>query len=616
MLSKENPQKSFFDPEQICGNLIEEGSFYHTLHKLGTAIISDEDFKEMYCEDNGRPSVPPAIMAKILLLQRYDDVSDREAAYRMKFDVGWKHALNVPINWEGTHHTALSHFRARLIAHDMEGVVFEKLNELAARLGLIEADDLHAIDSSHILGAAQVKDTYELIRDAMSEVIEGVRAMGEGELLEVFDEEKKERYRNKEKADIDWRQKQQRRDQLQVLVGDACRLLEVAEEEELPEDTEARKAAGLLEKILRQDISFPEQEGIDTFRGTGSEEGPDSETSLSGEASKEESEQKEKEEEEEKEQKEKEDSQTDRDDRKEEHERGDGETEESPEVRIKQGVSQDRMVSVMDPQMRHGRTSSANRFDGYTGHVLMNLEASWITDVPVGKASDGDGEVGTEPLEETEEQTGYCPEEVVGDMAYGTADNRVDYEDMEVDLISPVPEAVNGHGKFSKDDFEIDLEAGEVTCPAGETTKKQYQARDHQDRPVPKFQFDGEVCQDCELRDKCTTSKRGRSITLNYHEEKLQEDRAYQETDEFEEKYNQRPLSEAKIREVMRTHGMRNSRYTGKRKTQMQMTWTAAVVNLKRLPKLIKEKVEEMQEQAGSVSVSMKEGLLPEMVPI
>lgn len=611
MFSKEDPQKSFFDPDQICGNLIEEDSFYHTLHKLGPAIISDEDFKSMYCEDNGRPSVPPAIMAKILLLQRYDDVSDREAARRVKFDVGWKHALNVQINWEGIHHSGLAHFRARLLAHDMEGIVFDKLNQLAARLGLIGADELHAIDSSHILGAAQVKDTYQLIRDAMAEVIEGIKAMGQEELLEVFDEGEKEKYHSKEKADIDWSKKPQRRDQLQVLVGDACRLLEVTKEEELPEDTEARQAVGLLEKILRQDISFPQQKDVDSFQGPGHEEETDPGTDTPGEESETKTE--------EKASREKKDSQKneeEKDSQKDEEESEGENTEETPEVRIKQGVSEERLISVMDPQMRHGRKSSSNRFNGYTGHVMMNLDAGWITDAPVTKASDGDGEVGTEPLEGTEEKTGYCPDQLVGDIAYGTADNRVDYDQVGVDLISPVPEAVNGHGKFSKDDFEIDLEAGEVRCPAGETTQKQYKARDHKDRRVKKFQFDGEVCQECELRDKCTTSKRGRSITLNYHEEKLQEDREYQESEEFEEKYNRRPLCEAKIREVMRTHGMRNSRYIGKEKTQMQMTWTAAVVNLKRLPKLIKEKGEEIKEQAGYVSESIKEGLLPKMIPI
>jgi hypothetical protein len=36
-------------------------------------------------------------------------------------------------------------------------------------------------------------------------------------------------------------------------------------------------------------------------------------------------------------------------------------------ARLKQGVSPDRVVSVHDPEMRHGRKSATRRFDGHKG---------------------------------------------------------------------------------------------------------------------------------------------------------------------------------------------------------------------------------------------------------
>lgn len=578
MLTKEDKQKSFFDPEQICGNLIEKDSFYHTLHKFGSAIISDEDFEPMYCENNGRPSVPPVIMAKVLLLQRHDDVSDREAARRVKFDIGWKHALGVQVNWEGFHDSMLSHFRARLLAHEMEGIAFEKLNELAAEVGLISPDHLHAIDSSHILGAAQVKDTYELIRDAMAKVIEGLEAIQEGLAGEGLGEQKTETYRDKQKADIDWHDEQQRHQQLQVLVEDACWLLEIADGEQIPEGSSAEKAAGLLEKILRQDIEFPDHEDPQTYKGgKGDQVRP-------GESD--------------------------------EDEADNSEEGEDSEVSIKQGVSEDRMMSVVDPQMRHGRKSSAHRFNGYTGHLLEDLDAEWISHVIIDEANQGDGEVGTEPVQEAEEEIGYRPGELLGDMAYGTADNRVEYEKIDVDLISPVPETRNAHGKYSKDKFDIDLEAEKVTCPAGETTSRWGWAYDSEGRKVKRYQFDADGCRECPIRSECTTAKNGRTITLNYHEEKLQQDRAYQETEEFKKKYPRRAECERKVYELMRVHGMRQSRHMGKRKTEMQMSWTAAVVNLKRLPELMKEELETIAEQAGYALEELKQKISAKMVPI
>ncbi len=600
MLTKENKQKSFFDPEQICGNLIEEDSFYHTLHKFGSAIISDEDFEPMYCEDNGRPSVPPVIMAKVLLLQRYDDVSDREAAARVRFDIRWKHALGVKVNWEGFHHTMLAHFRARLLAHDMEGIAFKNLNELAAELGLIEPDHLHAIDSSHILGAAQVKDTYELIRDAMAKVIEGVEEIQEGRAEEELGKKKAETYRDKQKADIDWHDENQRRQQLQVLVEDACGLLEVADGEGLPEESDAGKAVGLLEKILRQDIEFPGQQGPRTYK-----RGDNKEEQIRGSDKQEVGSTKEKQE------KKEEKHEQQKEDQKEQKK----EQKEVVEVSIKQGVSEDRMMSVVDPEMRHGRKSSAHRFNGYTGHIMEDLDAGWINQVMIGQANSGDGDVGTEPIQQAEEQTGYRPKEILGDIAYGTADNRVDYEELDVDLISPVPETTNAHGNYSKDEFDIDLEAGEVTCPADRTTDEWVWARDGEGRKVKTYKFDKQDCDACPVRSECTSAVNGRNITLNYHEEKLQEDRAYQEGEEFQEKYPRRAECERKVDEVMNRHGMRQSRYIGKRKTRMQMSWTAAVVNLKRLPALIKENLEKVVQQTGYALDELKQEISPKLTP-
>lgn len=627
MLSKEDPQKSFFDPDQICGNIIEEDSFYHTLHKLGPVIISDEDFKPMYCEDNGRPSVPPAIMAKLLLLQRYEDVSDREAARRARFDLGWKHALKVPVNWEGIHHSGLAHFRARLLAHEMEGIVFEKLNELAAQLGLISADHLHAVDSSHILGAAQVRDTYELIRDAMAKVIEGMEQIREEGVGEVFEEEEVERLRNKEKAEIDWADKEQRRRQLQVLVEEACRLLEVVDEEEIEEGSQAGEAAALLEKILRQDIEFPPGEGPKTYEGSEKREGEKTDREGgAGEGGSAEENIGEKGQQREEEtgvgrggKDEACGSGSGRESREsQEEKKGNkkGDQNKEVEVSIKQGVSEDRMMSVVDPQMRHGRKSSAHRFNGYTGHILEDVDAEWITDVLGTFANGGDGEVGTEPVQEAGKQTGYLPNQLVADIAYGTADNRAAYEKLDVELISPLPETRNAHGRYSKDKFEIDLEEGEVTCPNEKTTQEWTWTRDQKGRKVKRYEFGKETCEECPLRSECTTAKNGRTITLNYHEDKLKQARERQKREEFEETYARRAECERKVHEVMRIHGMRQSRYVGRRKTEMQMTWTAAVVNLKRLPELIKEKVEEAKQQVGSMLEELEDRLYPEMTPI
>ncbi|SDM17298.1 hypothetical protein SAMN04488692_11950, partial [Halarsenatibacter silvermanii] len=54
MMGKKSSQKSFHDADYICEDVVPKDSFYHSLHRLGSSLFDDEDFAEMYCEDNGR----------------------------------------------------------------------------------------------------------------------------------------------------------------------------------------------------------------------------------------------------------------------------------------------------------------------------------------------------------------------------------------------------------------------------------------------------------------------------------------------------------------------------------------------------------------------------------
>ena len=153
-----------------------------------------------------------------------------------------------------------------------------------------------------------------------------------------------------------------------------------------------------------------------------------------------------------------------------------------------------------------------------------------------------------------------------------------------------------------KDEFLIDLLAndaeGSVTCPAGVTTTDFRMSRDGCYRPVKLFRFPREVCERCELKERCLggpsgRAKRpvrqppGRQVQLHYHEEVLQRARAQQRTCEqkkaLRERLRSRAKVERKISEVLRLHGLRQGRYFGQEKTELQAQMTASMVNAKRL---------------------------------
>lgn len=84
------------------------------------------------------------------------------------------------------------------------------------------------------------------------------------------------------------------------------------------------------------------------------------------------------------------------------------------------------------------------------------------------------------------------------------------------------------------------------------------------------------------MRDQCTKHGQGRTVRLHEEEAILQEARRQQKTDSFKQVYRFRPLVERDIAEMV-FHGARQARYIGRVKTQLQMLFTAVVVNLKAL---------------------------------
>lgn len=74
MLGKENRQTSFFDTGFVCTHLIDQKSFYAKMHDLSGKIVTDDEFADIYCLNNGRPSVPPARLTKVLILEHYENL--------------------------------------------------------------------------------------------------------------------------------------------------------------------------------------------------------------------------------------------------------------------------------------------------------------------------------------------------------------------------------------------------------------------------------------------------------------------------------------------------------------------------------------------------------------
>lgn len=126
---------------------------------LNGKLLRDDDLKEMYTLDNGRPSLPPSMMAGVLL-QFHDDVSDGEAVERVLYDMRWKVALNLPLDYAGFDPSRLSVFRTRLVKHHQERYAFDRLLNVAREEGFLADRVTLLIDSTNAEDADATQDTY------------------------------------------------------------------------------------------------------------------------------------------------------------------------------------------------------------------------------------------------------------------------------------------------------------------------------------------------------------------------------------------------------------------------------------------------------------------------
>jgi transposase len=260
MLGVADRQQGFFDAAW-CSDLLPEDSVCALLAEHGDRIVRDEDFAECYSERQGRPSIPPSLLAKVLLLAYREGLSDERAMEALRFDLRWKVALDLPIDHPGFHPTSLVRYRARLLLHGKERLIFERSLELAAELGLIEGEAEQIVDSTPLLGAAAVQDTATLLRCGVRKLLDAVEASDEGAAEELASGLRFDYSRPREKPTGDWEDKAAREALLAEVGRDAVRALRTVEEdEELAAEAEIAEAAKLLREIVGQEFEVEDDE--------------------------------------------------------------------------------------------------------------------------------------------------------------------------------------------------------------------------------------------------------------------------------------------------------------------------------------------------------------------
>ena len=507
----------------VCEGRVGQQSIWAVLYREGDRLFADELFADLFA-GVGRRSVPPRIVATVMVLQRLQGLSDREAVEAFSFDARWKYACGgLAFDYPSFSHTVLVDMRARLAASARPERIFAVTVEAARQAGLVGVR--RVLDSTPLYDAVATMDTVTLLGAAIRGLLKAAEAALAAELGAVLAGDD---YASLAKPQIDWDDQAARAALIDARARDAHAVLGVLGGRALTQAV--AQAARLLAAVVGQDL---EQDTDGSFR-------------------------------------------------------------------VARKVAADRVISVVDPDARHGHKTSARGFDGYKGHAWVDPDSELVTATTATAGNVGDAAAAPGLLAELVDQAGGDPPAptaasaagdgppastptVYGDSAYGTGPLLASLHTAGIDPRVKIQAAVAPRGHFTKDQFRIDLAGGVVTCPAGRTAPIVYNA-DPGHRHHGQASF-GPACVTCPLRGQCTSAQAGRTVTITAYEQELAAARARQADPDLAADYRAtRPKVERKLAHlVRRRHGGRRVRVRGLAKVTADFNLLAAAVNLARL---------------------------------
>jgi len=215
-------------------------------------LFPESMFADLYPSTNGRPSVPPQILAVATVLQVLENVTDHDAVTALRCDLRWKAAAGLGMHDPGFDPSLFIYFRRRLAASGARDRIFTRVREVVEATGLLKGRRRRALDSTVFADAVATQDTVTQLIAAIRRVIREVP--GAKQVIEQHC--RAHDYADPGKPRIAWDDEAARADLIDALVRDALAVLGHLPESEL--GPAAADAVGLLALVAGQDVELAE----------------------------------------------------------------------------------------------------------------------------------------------------------------------------------------------------------------------------------------------------------------------------------------------------------------------------------------------------------------------
>jgi len=245
--------------------------------------------------------------------------------------------------------------------------------------------------------------------------------------------------------------------------------------------------------------------------------------------------------------------------------------------------------SKNDEDARFGHKTANSTFFGFKSHLAMTEERI-ITGIEV--THGGEPDCNQLPvLLEKSITNGIQVKEAIGDMAYVSEDNLDTCEEKGVTLYARTNSAVVAAAAAPLDEgFCFNKDAGLLQCPAGELAMRVEKRAAENGNTYLRYIFSKVKCKKCPLREQCRVARskaKEWSYSITQPSEKNRTRLEFEASDTFRERLGVRHRIEEKNGEMKVAHGLDRADSVGLPAMRLQTYFTAFVVNVKRIVKLI-----------------------------
>lgn len=537
-----------------------EGEWPGQFRDHALPLICEEQFRELYCADNGRPNKPVRSVVGVLVLKEMFDLTDEEALGSVDYDLRWQVALNLTPEDAHCCQKTLHNFRAKLLGNDKAKQLFAGMTDkMLQRLGLSVARQ--RLDSTHIMSNIARLSRLGLFCETIRLFLRKLQKSAPRKFQNV-PEPLRRRYLKADGADSPYHDAKsletQRR--LKVCARDVYRLADCFEE-----DKEVLKweAYELLLRLLEEQCELTPRNAVAE---------PD-----------------------------------------------DADAQDTPVPVV---LKESKEVSSASLQSPHDEdaTYSGHKGKGYEVQVAETVgngeKPELLTHVETTPACQSD-EAATVPTVEALAERKIQPQELLTDTNYASAANVIECEERGTEVVAPVrgpAEETPKDNQKTLADFTVAEKAAQpLLCPAGHAPESvEQQENGNISATFPRLH-----CAQCPFRKTCPAKRNPngtRTLKTTIKEYVLAKRRRYEQTEEFHKRYAERAGIEATNSELKRAHGLGRLRVRGGARVRLAVYLKALACNVKRMVKYLTEQARKAAKALEHTTAQTAAGLKPAAV--